>query len=187
MRAPVTNKADMYRRIVAGEFGNTLPRWFDVDKWLGSSGFNMYRLWGVQHASITNFPGTRLDVNRTDVVKLIQTGGFGKSYCISPMVHQIGNVQWEGDVWIDDFKGLSCSGNMAPAPGSWRRHMLAPRLWEWSRARALLRHVLNGNSYDDLTDLLELYPGHVVELSALDCCFGTCRGRNAVVWECRKY
>ncbi len=32
--SPVTNKADCYRRMVAGEFGNTLPRWFDYDKWL---------------------------------------------------------------------------------------------------------------------------------------------------------
>jgi hypothetical protein len=104
------------------------------------------------------------------------------------MVHQVGRVQWEGDVCVrHDGPGLLCSGTVAPAPGSWRRHMLAPKRWEGSAATVLLRTVLNENSYDDLIALLETYPGHVVELSALDVCFGTVPGRNAVTWEVRQY
>jgi hypothetical protein len=65
--------------------------------------------------------------------------------------------------------------------------MLAPRLWEGSAARGLLRAVLNPNSYDDLMEMIGVYPNHVVEMSVLDCCFGTVPGRNAVVWEVRRY
>lgn len=183
---PVTNKADMYRRIVAGEFGNTLPRWFDIRQWEADG--PRYRLWGVQHTTVTGFPGTRLDVDTNDVFRTIRDGGFWGDYCISPMVHQVGNVLWEGDVCLrHDGPGLLCSGNVNPAKGSWRRHMLSPRRWEGSAANALLRHVLNENSYDDLLCLLDGYPGHVVELTALDVCFGTCPDRNAVVWELRRY
>lgn len=185
MPDPVKNKRDMYRRIVAGEFGNTLPRFFDLADWVASG--RRFALWGVQHTSIAGFPGTRLDVPTAEVPARIAAGGFGADFVVSPMVHQVGRVLWEGNVCEIPGCGLVCSGNVSPAPGSWRRHMLAPRRWEGSAARVLLRSVLNPNSYADLETLLDSYPGHVVELSALDVCFGTCPDRNAVIWEVRAY
>jgi hypothetical protein len=184
---PVLTKREMYRRLVAGEFGNTLPRYFSLGEWHDSADYARYVLWGVQHASISAFPGTRLDVPRQDVAVVAHNGAFGMDYVISPMVHQVGRVQWEGDVYDHPERGLICSGNLDPAPGSWRKHMLAPRLWEGTAARVLLRQVLNANSYDDLESLVARFPGHVVEFSALDCCFGTHPGRNAVIWEVRRY
>jgi hypothetical protein len=113
-------------------------------------------------------------------------GGFNGDYNISPMMAQEGRqVLWEGDVCLGP--GLLCSGHANPAPGSWRTHMKNPRLWEGSAASVLLRSVLNENSHDDLMTLVDLYPDHVVELSALNVCFGTVPGRNAVIWEVRKY
>lgn len=186
--APVTTKRDMYTRLVAGEFGNTLRRWFNWSSWFFDRAAEKYELWGVQHASIAGFPGTRLDVPRRNVARTIQEGGFGDDYVISPMIHQIGAVRWEGDVCRrHDGPGLLCSGNLNPANGSWRRHMLAPKRWEGSAANILLRHILNENSYDDLMILLDTYPDHIVEFSALDVCFGTVPGRNAIVWELRRY
>lgn len=183
---PVTTKADMYRRLIAGEFGNTIPRWFDYDRWC-DEGRSRYRLWGVQHTAKPAFPGTRLDVLGDEVSALLIDNGFGSDYCISPMVHQVGRVQWEGDVYDHPERGLICSGNFAPRPGSWRTHMKAPRLWEFTAARMLLRHVMNPNSHADLMELIGRFPGHVVELSALDVCFGSVSHRNAVVWEVRRY
>lgn len=178
----------MYARLCAGEFGNTVPRYSRIIDWRDSPDYSRYILWGVQHATKAAFPGTRLDVPRQDVAARVATGGFGTDYVISPMVHQVGRVLWEGDVCQrHDGAGLLCSGTVSPAPGSWRRHMLAPRRWEGSAAPALLRSVLNENSYDDLMILLETYPEHVVELTALDVCFGTCPHRNGVVWEVRSY
>ncbi len=141
----------------------------------------------MQHTSIPGFPGTRLNVRAGDVCRVLEEGGFGNDYCISPMVTQFGRVQWEGDICELPGVGLVCSGNLNPEPGSWRRHMLNPKLWERTAARALLRSVLNPNSYDDLGELLDRYPGHVVELSALEVCYGTCENRNAIVWEVRAY
>lgn len=193
MQPPVLTKADMYSRIVKGQFGNTLPRWFELHRWAldaawGPRGPAKYELWGVQHTTIPGFPGTRLDVPRLKVANVIREGGFGDHYCISPMVHQVGNVLWEGDICHrHDGPGLLCSGHFAPAPGSWRKHMQNPVRWEGSAATSLLRCILNDNSHDDLMVLLEEYPDHVIELSALDVCFGTCPDRNAVVWEVRKY
>jgi len=188
MQPPVLTKSDMYRRIVRGDFGNTLPRFFTIRDWLSSPEYKRGDLWGVQHTSIPGFPGTRLNVPKKEVAHVIETGRFGRDFCISPMVTQFGATRWEGDVcrrW--DGPGLLCSGNARPAPGSWRTHMRSPKLWQGSAAETLLRTVLNENSYDDLMILLQEYPGHVIELSALDVCFGTVPGRNAVVWEVRRY
>lgn len=55
------------------------------------------------------------------------------------------------------------------------------------QARVLLRSYLTEASYSDLEALFELYPDHVIELSAFSCFLGDLPGRNAVVWEVRKY
>ncbi len=183
MSEPVLNKADMYRRIATGEFGNVLPKWYDFDAWCVEANPRAGQLWGVQHTKIAGFPGTRLNVDSMNVLAVVDGGDFrGENYCISTMIHQHGNVLWEGDVTREYI-----SGNFAPAGGSWRRHMLKPRLISGSAARLVLRSLLNENSFDDLETLLDNYPDHVVELTALDCCYGTVPHRNGIVWEVRRY
>jgi hypothetical protein len=184
----------MYARIVAGEFGNTLPRWIGPDQfrpWVDAARpANAPVLWGVQHTTIAGFPGTKLNVPTAQVLDTITHGGFGDDFCISPMITSLPGLatRWEGDVTRHHETGaIYCSGNTRPAPGSWRTHMKAPRLWEGSAALLLLRTVLNENSFDDLMTLLDDYPGHVVELSATDKCYGTHPGRSAIIWEVRAY
>lgn len=199
MRPPVIYKSDMYRRRDAGEFGNTLPRWNDLDKWYADNtrtephmGGRMNRftfsseLWGVQHSTVPGWPGTRLNVHWTEVPRVIKDGGFGGDYTLTAMV-RAGSVLWEGDIHRSWDGALECWGNLSPAPGSWRTHMKNPRVWRGSAAHVLLAQVLNENSRDDLEVLLDEYPDHTVELSALDHCFGTHPHRNAVVWEVRRY
>lgn len=189
IREAVTTKVGMYRRIVAGEFGNTLPRFFRYGDWTENraTGYASAELWGVQHTTIPGFQGTRLDVHRDDVGRLVENVFHCKNYCISPMIHQFGKPRFEGDVTRLLGTGLVVCGNIDPAPGTWRKHMLKPREWRGSAARVLLDHLLNANSRDDLEVLLDEFPDHVVELTALSCEFGTCPGRNAVVWEVRRY
>lgn len=185
-RRPVLNKADMYARLDAGEFGNTCPQWFDIDKWLGSKLFHRFPLWGVRHAKIAGFPGTKLDATRTDVARLVREVFCFRDYQISPMVHQAGTCVFEGEAFRSGT-GLVVCGNMYPANGTWRTHMKKPRQWERTAAVLLLRHLLNDNSHDDVNALLDEYPDHVVEFTALDTCFGTLENRNGVIWEVRLY
>lgn len=189
-REPVLTKAEWYRRAATGEFGNGLPRFHDLAEWWEHPlGYAKCELWGVQHTTIPGYPGTRLNVPRDDVVFQIRDTFDGPrvfNYCISPMVHQFGTVLWEGDI-MRGVDGLSCHGHARPEKGTWRKHMAKPDVWKGSAATAFLRHVLNGNSYDDLELLLDGYPDHVIELSALSRCYGTCPGRNSVIWEVRRY
>lgn len=55
------------------------------------------------------------------------------------------------------------------------------------KAKALLESALTPASYDDLQELLDLFPSCVVEFSAYRYPVGDLPGRNAVVWEVRNY
>jgi hypothetical protein len=185
MRPPVTSKRDMYVRLTAGEFGNTNPSWDGLDNWCLDGRNAGYALWGVR-SKVANDPRTRLNVATDGVVRYCEENRLLEAN-ISPMV-KAWSVQWEGDIcYRHDGPGLLCSGNVGIEPGSWRTHMKHPRLWEGSVADRLLRLYLNDNSYSHVRELLDEYPDHVVELSALDYCFGTVPDHNAVIWEVRKY
>jgi hypothetical protein len=54
-------------------------------------------------------------------------------------------------------------------------------------AQQLLRSVLWPSSYDDLMDLLDQYPDHVIEFGVHDKAVGIYPNRNMVVWEVRAY
>lgn len=53
--------------------------------------------------------------------------------------------------------------------------------------RFLLRAAMTPSSWADFDALLERYPGHVLEVSVYSRCLGDLRGRNALVWEVRRY
>ena len=54
-------------------------------------------------------------------------------------------------------------------------------------ARTVLRHYLSPASYDDVQEVLELYPEHVIEFSTYAKNLGNRPGRNTIIWEVRKY
>lgn len=54
-------------------------------------------------------------------------------------------------------------------------------------ALEILRHFLWPSSFDDLMELLDLYPDHVIEFGAHDVAVGVLPCRNTVVWEVRHY
>lgn len=54
-------------------------------------------------------------------------------------------------------------------------------------ALGILHHFLRPASQEELWELLDRYPDHVVEFSAYDRAVGELPHRNAVVWEVRSY
>jgi hypothetical protein len=62
-----------------------------------------------------------------------------------------------------------------------------PRTADGLKARLLLQHFMTPSSWSDFEACIDLYPDHVIEVSVYDCDYGDIPGRNAIVWECRKY
>lgn len=185
----ISSKQDMYERLSKGEFGNTVPMWFDFWEWKDAPEYYRYDWWGVR--SLT--PGGPCFLNLPTswvIAKCNETQQAGHSYNISPMIDIVVNVTLWANIW-DSPTGLVVEGIVNPPRGSsWRELMPDPAKysrWERSAAYAVLKEKLNVGSWCDLWTLLDKYPDHVIELSATEQEFGTIPGRNAVIWEVRKY
>jgi hypothetical protein len=181
MPEAIRTKRQMYERLAAGAFGNTNPQWFSVDDWHGAGVSHTAPLWGVR--SLVPGGPLRLDCPAGEVA--LTALGFGCAYSISPMV----------DPWLtlrcDVMRredGLYVYGVEGRRDLKWRdAFRRVGRSWHRLEAAMLLLRHLNANSLSDLEDLLDLYPDHVIELTALDRCYGTVPHRNGVVWEVRIY
>lgn len=186
MVSDVTNKADMYKRLCAGEFGNTTSQYFSLGDWEASKEYPRYEYWGIRSATTAGHPKTKMYVHRDDVRDYVLLH-FLTGVNISVMVDSVRRVTAFCNA-IRTENGLLVEAVLDPERGvSWRKAMLSPVSFYRTDAVTLLRSILNANSYDDVSDLLDRYPDHVVEFSALDSCFGLIPHRNHIVWEVRKY
>ena len=63
----------------------------------------------------------------------------------------------------------------------------APERARGLRVELMLRHAMTASSWEDFDALRERYPDHVFEVSVYRRCLGNIPGRNALVWEVRRY
>lgn len=188
---PVRTKADMYAQLKRGEFGNTIPQFLDVRELEASPDSKRFTMWGVRSAVHSMHPACRLYCPREEVADYARHH-FADGVNISTMVDAVSTVLAWLEVW-DSPTGLVVEGIQYPRTWdgwNWRNSMRETsrrKAWSGIAARHVLARHLNMNSADDLAILLREYPDHVIELSALDRCFGTVPHRNAVVWEVRAY
>ncbi len=186
---PVTSKAQMYRLLAAGAFGNTVPQWLDADAWTAEAPKSIL-WWGVR--TLTPGGPCRLNCPAAEVpATFAEFERAGHPSQISMMVDRVATVTAWFEVW-DAPTGLVVEGIEYPQTPdwTWRNSMPDPakrRRWEGTAARLVLAKHLNVNSRDDLADVLDQYPDHVVELSALDRPLGLFPHRNGIVWEVRLY
>jgi hypothetical protein len=187
---PVLNKTDMYRRLAAGEFGNTLQSWNDLDKWKAEAPVGRWPLWGVRSEASRADPRFRLNVPAAEVGAYCRGHFPNGGYNLTPMIvdccvslravvhecdygHPFGTrvdfvVGERGTPWREAFKkyGTHSHGVIA-------RNLLELHLWP--------------NDLANLRRLLRDYPKHAVELSACDRAVGVVPNRNSVCWEVRLY
>lgn len=181
----IRTKAEMYRRLAAGEFGNTIPQWLDVGAWQRDPAAAAFAVWGVR----SQVPGGPCRLHCPTAEVRATAARFGCAVNISPMIDAAGaTVTLMADVY-DSPTGLIVYGVEYPLPGAnWRQVMPRDgRQYDGLAARGVLARHLNPASLADLWALFERWPGHVVELSACARPFGTVPGRNAVIWEVRAY
>lgn len=177
----VKDKQTMYRMLSSGAFGNTLPMFFSVESWQASPVAKQYESWGLR-AMRPGDKQLKLYVPSADVPQLAREFTYGVN--ISPMVDMY--KVFRGEV-IELDSGLYLWGTFS-MQGQWREALgQLSKGYTLTNAKRIMRIVLNENSYDDIMALLDLYPQHTVEFTALDRCLGLCQGRNAVIWEVRDY
>ena len=179
----IKSKAQMYELLGQGAFGNTIPQWLSISDWEETA--PNAELWGVR--TLTAGGPCRLFCPKAEVPSTFQEfERQGHKVQISTMIDQFARVTLMAEVYDSDT-GLTVYGVDCPEEGAnWRKVMPSlGRTYTGVEARRLLARRMNPSSLADLWALLELFPGHVVEFSTMDRCFGTVPGRDCVIWEVR--
>lgn len=185
--APILNKRQMYGLLLSGALGNTVPQYMSLAQWEADPASARYPTWGVR----TLRPGgpCAMYVPRERVPDYATRPEFvAAGVNISLMLDAVCDVTLYADVY-DSPTGRIVYCVEHPGKGaSWRKVMPERgRQLEGLAARLVLQRHLNAASLADLDALFERWPGHVVELSAIDRFLGTVPRRNAVCWEVRSY
>lgn len=186
MNQPVTNKMMMYESLAAGAFGNTYPEWRTLADWnrdvtVGSAYFD-HEPWAVRSFKKSDKARLRLDLRKEDVAAYVQNNfAPDEKVSIGPVFNAWMTARI--DVYLSPVP--PCGLNVLWTPDKTLRSG-----WEslsGLRAVGLMRKHLWPSDYDAIQELLEDYPGHVVEFTAFTKAVGTIPNRNAMVWEVRYY
>jgi hypothetical protein len=186
---PVTGKRRNYDLWTSGAYGNRLRSWRSVGDWR-RSGF-------------------------TGPVALRQLGPSGEGRCTYGLCPEAAEVVYP--LWLtlgiraeevviceqapDDRLVVVGEYHHDVLPDGSYRHFFHSRVKKSMRvalreggrvatglvATAILRGAMTDRSWGDFGELVLAYTGHVAEVSVYDHCLGDLPGRNALVWEVRRY
>lgn len=176
---PVLNKHDFVRRFLNNEFGNRGPNWFTLTEYLEAD----YR--GLVHIR-NKLPGgsTFYNVPAEEVAaKWMDLGCSSATHYLAGMAPSERTL-FQGELAFLPEICLTYSTVAKPM-----REALAEQCLVTGGLLAvmLLQHYMNPASYEWLCELVERYPGHVIEFSCYDTHWGTMPGYNTVFWEVRLY
>jgi len=179
VRQPVLTKADFYRRFLTGEFGNRGGIWSSF-KELWDSGYGGLVMVRSQR------PGGICEANLTtaEAWTINQKHGHRERLTFSAMCpHDRQTINGE---LHRDHRGLCLMYSHVKKP-------MRDSLREGGRqvfgltAQHALRANVYAPDYEWLMELLELYPGHVIEFTAFEIFWGVLPRSKCSVWECRNY
>lgn len=181
----IKTKAEMYELYNRGAFGNRLKTWNSFEE-LEASG----RETGI--CVRYKKPGNKwtyfaLDLGqvRNAIRQAVYCEGADRSLFHFNELGPDDKIILQGEV-MRTHEGLVLSMNNQPN----MMHRMAlkdPETVYGLEARGFLLKHLEPSSYDDLMELLEIYPDSIIEFTAYSVCVGVCRGRNTIIWEVRNY
>ena len=188
----ILTKKQNFRLWQSGAFGNKLRAWRTVSEWQASgfAGPVALRTLGVGGG-----PCIYDVLLATDVVWWIDAwvrGGVPRETIMINEMAPDESIALQGE-YLNDIYGPGIDARWGYFLHSFvKSHMrdalrTKSRVVEGLAADLLIQSVMTPSSYDDWRLLLDEYPGHVLEVSIYDRCLGDVPGRNALVWEIRKY
>ena len=181
---PVLSKPQMYRRLLAGEFGNRGECWFDLNEFWEATREHAE---SVRYAIRTLRPGGPFIQPLTRTVAMVKALQMREACNVSVcQPHEKLTIQGELDFGPGSFPPwpkLRYSYAKDCMRDAWKIHEANVA---GLAARTLLKQHLDIDSYDRLMDLGEHYPGHVVEFSHYRVPVGV-EPHRLVIWEIRKY
>ena len=203
MESPVLSKRQNYRLWQSGAFGNKLRAWRYPDEWFASSALRRSRgnyleclvalrvLKGAGGACIYDLRPWEVErcrelclFNYRDEDIMVNEMAPGDRICLQGEYWNGLAPDAMGTMRNGYFFGSRTKSSMRLAlggrePGQLHAYGLVADL--------MIREAMTPSSYEDWCALLDQYPNHVLEVSIFDRCLGDIPGRNALVWEVRRY
>ncbi len=181
MAEPVLSKRYFVRRFQRNEFGNKTFNWDTFEEFLDSGytglvhirsrtpgGFGMYNV----HSGQVGFELDRLQL----------AGHLRKGFYFASMSPDC--TVFQGEI-ADGIWGYDLTYSLLNLP--MRDALKQQTLYaKGLKAKLLMEYFLDPGDWDWIQELLQSYPGHVVEFSHYQIPCGTL-SRNLIVWEVRKY
>lgn len=172
----IRTKKEMYRRLRAGEFGNTNPSWMSVEEWRQSG----YRGFVGIRSLIPADPFIPYVAPESVPMICVKMAG---AYNISPM-YRDEDYLLHGEVfrspdWVLFYSTEPIHKRVALKDYGKHTYGLSARL--------IMGTFMCPNSWGDFQELTERFPDAVIEFTCLNHNAGTIPNRNTVIWEVRAY
>lgn len=187
----ILSKNQNYRLWQNGDFGNKLRAWRTLEDFQ-KSGFSG----NVSLRVLLNNSGTRkcaysaTSKIETVVQTWIDSGISRDAIMINETAPDTEILQGEyrNDIYMLDGVGVWDHFFYSRMRAKMRTALsLAPENAYGLQARLLIQQAMTPSSYEDWNLLISRYPSHVFEVSIYENCLGDTPGRNALVWEIRRY
>lgn len=186
-RPPITSKQDMFRRLDAGEFGNSAKSWRSLAEWEADPSTRAFPLWGIRSRLKTADARTKLNVPSADVPAFLRAHYPDGGADVTAMLDDI--TVLKAEVCESDLYpvGLCLDYPTAIVPGDeWRGSFREFRKREFGlTALMTLKRHLWPQDLENLRRLLDEYPLHKIEMTVCSRAVGRLPNSNTVVWEIR--
>ena len=181
---PITTKRQNYALCHSGGYGNRVRQWVSIEDWKASGYMGVLAL----RVALQQGGGPKEFHVRPSMVEdwaslwNMMYGVRRDQIRLSEMADGRRILQGQ---YANDFTGeFLHTFETGPMPEALAKsHGYSFGL----RSRMLMRAHMTPSSYADLEVLLERYPDHVFEISVWASCLGDTPGRNAIIWEIRRY
>lgn len=178
----VKDKTQMYEMLRAGLFGNTLRTWDTEEAYL-ASGYRGRTSLRCKQPGVTFRHGLSHDEVLVAYHQCFE--GCNPSEFVFCESAPDWAVTIQGEVQRG-WEGLTLTGSHDKSNNREAMRNKPFQLYGLV-AQITLQEFMDPASYDDVMELLELYPDHVVEFSTFSVSLGSIPGRNTVIWEVRLY
>jgi hypothetical protein len=175
----ISTKRQNYELYLRGSYGNKLMTWSSIDEFVKSKYSG-----SVSLRTNANIPGGFVKYDVTDINEALKDCNVNLDNIVINESAPDEYLTIQGEL-IRNEHGLYLY--YSTIPGKMRDCMKHAISASGLTVKLMLEHYMTPSSYDDIIELLDMYPNHVIEFSTYSKCLGDCYGRNTIIWEVRNY
>ena len=183
--AVLKGKREFFELYQRGRLGNTLRTWDRLED-CPDNVLLMARHMGVLGGGVCISNLSKDAMRRRAFRTRLDLSKMRFNECAPDALASLQGEVFEGPGGLELFAHVRALRDVGKA---WRMRDVLPKAKQYHglNAQHLLRSHLSPASYEDVRELLALFPDHVVEFAAYSRSVGWASGRNTIVWEVRLY